>query len=166
MRLFNMRSDKFEDVGHWKRRSALGLAYDSEECVLEGGVNQGKCVCAAFAGGWRRVGAACLPNPAPMAPSGNFAMLGALVLRIYFRRPTFCRSSCSSSCGWGFQYGYTGLTYVTATVRGAELLHCVQKLKMRQPTRNHHARFLLQIVPLGAVHLSDCSDCNILEMCA
>ena len=46
MRLFNMRSDNFEDVGHWKRRSALGLTYDTEECVLEGGVNQGKmCLC-------------------------------------------------------------------------------------------------------------------------
>ena len=76
---------------------------------------------------------------------------GLRVLRVHFRRPTFCRSSCSSSCGWGFQYGYTGLTYVTATVRGAELLHCVQKLKMRQPTHNLHARFLPQIVPLGAV---------------
>ena len=83
MRLFNMRSDNFEDVGHWKRRSALGLTYDSEECVLEGGVNQGKCVCAAFAGGWRRVGAACLPNPAPMAPSGNFCDAGGSLCSVF-----------------------------------------------------------------------------------
>ena len=62
MRQLNVRSDNIEDAGHWKRGSAMALTYDSAECVLE--LQTKEAVRAAVAAGWRRVGDACLPQPA------------------------------------------------------------------------------------------------------
>ena len=100
-RQLNVRSDSIEDAHHWSRGSTMALTYDSANCVLK--LSTKECVRAAVAGGWRRVSAASLPNPAPMAPPGNVQCRGLLVLCL--------RSSCASSDGLRYQHGFTGLTY-------------------------------------------------------
>ena len=92
MRQMNIRTDNIEDAGHWKRGSAMALTYDSAECVLE--LSTKENVRLAVAAGWRRVDAACLPNPVPGTP----AFLGAAPCTPV---PAVVTASCPPSpCGW------------------------------------------------------------------
>ena len=66
MRQLRFRAEDIEDAGHWTRGSAMTRVYDAEDCVAE--LSAKEQVRSAVALGWRRVQAACLPNPSPVTP--------------------------------------------------------------------------------------------------
>ena len=161
MRQLNVRSDNIEDAGHGKRGSAMALTCDSEACVLE--LSPKECVRAAVASGWRRVGAACLQNPARVTPSGNFAMLGTL-----FAPPCSLATTLRLAdplvhplAVWVFNMD-TQLLHTWRQRSGKPSCYIVcRKWKFGNPLKPTKHALLPNCPALKVVHFDCCSDCNI-----
>ena len=137
LRQLNLISDNIEDPG------SLALTYDSEERVLK--LSTKECVRAAVAGGWRRVSMLaetytydnvvmprtfCAPPGPDVTAFGSFASPESL-----------CTSPVADPLVHPPRFnGFTSLTYVATTLWKAELLHCMQKVEVRQSPKTYQAR--------------------------